>query len=135
MAWIDTGPPSKINPDVSKIIIDAIKKNAPYQVAAWMAKIHERTLYRWLVQGEKDLADGLITEYTELRHAIKAAEGEKITSHLQTVEDQTERWQARAWLLERRWREFFTDKAAEIDVYERLKVLEEKKGESQNGKE
>lgn len=132
MAWIDRGPPPKITPAVRKLILEAIEQNLPYEVAAWFAKIHERTLYKWLEKGQKDADDGLITEHTELRHAIKELEAKKIASHLGSVEDQTERWQARSWILERRWRQFFTDKAAELEVRERLDKLEEEK-ESKDG--
>lgn len=133
MAYIDTGRPPIISPEHRALILDAISKNLPYKFAAWFAKIHERTLYRWLEQGLKDIEDGVITEYSELRQSIKELEARKVTAHLESLEDQSERWQARAWLLERRWREDFTDKASEIEFRERIEELEKNKGEHKDG--
>lgn len=134
MAWIDRGPPPKITPEIRDIILEGISKNLPYKMAAWLAKIHERTLFRWLEKGANEIEDGLITDYTELCQSIKALEAKKAAEHLDSVQDQSERWQARAWILERRWREFFTEKSTEIEFREELDKLKESvSGEKKDG--
>lgn len=134
MAWIDRGPPPRITQDKIDLILEAIGKNLPYAIAADFAKVHERTLFRWMKKGWDDLEDGLITDYSQLCQSIKEIEAQKISSHLGSVENQTERWQARAWILERRWREHFTGEAAEIEFRKRLDELKQSKlGSDNNG--
>jgi hypothetical protein len=103
-------------------------------MAAWHARISESTLYGWLRHGLEDIENGIDSEFSKFLQDIKEAESHKIVGHMDALEEQSERWQSRAWILERRWRNQFTDKAAEIEFRERLEKLEEsRKGEADNG--
>lgn len=109
------GRPSKICPEARQKILDAIGRNCPYQQAAHLGKIHESTLYRWLNQGEKDQKDGIITEYSLFREDLNEIEAKKVQDHLDVLNScGPEKWQARAWVLERRWRSQFGADAAQL---------------------
>jgi hypothetical protein len=45
-------------------------------------------------------------------------------SHLDTIKEKPERWQADAWILERRWWKQFSPNAAVVEFEKRLKLLE-----------
>jgi hypothetical protein len=128
------GPPTKLNDEIHKIIIDAIAGNAPYDVAAWKARINPSTLYDWIKRGAADDELGLTTEFTQLAKAIKETEADKIIAHLKSCEDREERWQARMTILERRWREYFGSDARDLKEVNRLvEELVKANGDS-NGK-
>lgn len=143
VVFMPAGRPTKICPEVRAQIITAIKANLPYEYAAWSARVSPRILYSWLEQGRKDEAEGIISEHSEFLHDIKAAEAFKIINHVKAVEDQTERWQARSWILERRFRKDFALNGEELkdmaDTLAQLKsmideLVEKKHGSSKEEK-
>jgi len=130
----DVGRPTKMCPKIRAKIIDAILHNLPYEMAAWSARIDESTLYDWINRGIKDRENGNNdSEFAKFSKDIKEAEMTKVKSHIAALEDQTERWQARAWLLERRWRKQFTADSVEIEMRERLEKLEKSQKDNSNG--
>lgn len=97
------GRPSKFTPERRNDIVDAIRNRIPYEYAAEANGISERTLYYWLELGQQHQLDGIDSEYTEFLQAIKRAEMTKMREHSDIIAARPERWQADAWLLERRW--------------------------------
>ena len=108
------GQPSKICQKTREQIYSAIKKNLPYAMAAWYARITERTIYNWMAWGKEDAESEKDTEFRTFFHDIKQIEATKIIEHLDAVEEQTERWQARMTILARRWREVFGEDASQL---------------------
>ena len=127
---------AKIEPEKRAIILEGIKKNLPYEFCAHRARICEKTLYNWINRGEEDNKQNIDSEYSRFLQDIKQAEQDKISSHLDSVEAQTERWQARSWILERRWRKHFSVDSGEIsELKNELKELKElilKQNENKN---
>ena len=106
-------------------IIDAIDRNLPYEMAAWAARISEQTLYTWLKQGAVDVAAQKNTEYSNLLEDMHESECRKVVQHLDSIERQTKNWQARSWILERRWRKYFGVDAGLIqDLMEKQEKLQ-----------
>jgi len=104
----------KLNDEKHALIIEAIESNLPYVFAAGYARICERTLYTWISKGKEDIANALDTKFSRLLHDIKTAEAKKVQAHLGACEAQSERWQARMTILERRWRSEFSVDGGEI---------------------
>lgn len=88
-------------------IVTSISRNAPYEVAAWCARISEKTLYEWIKKGNDDIKNGRRTNFATLVEDILEAEGQKIISHLDAIEGGEDSWRGRLAILERRWRKFF----------------------------
>lgn len=109
------GRPNKFTKQRGQKIIESIAKEIPYKLAAEANGICEDTLYTWLKQGYKDLAEGIQTEFSDFSEAVKRTEQEKIHDHLNAIKGQTKNWQARAWILERRWRTLFGLNGEEIE--------------------
>jgi hypothetical protein len=116
----DVGRPSKFTPKVREEILYAISKHVPYAIAAPAAGIGERTLYEWLELGEEHRDQGIESDYAEFAQAIKAIEQKKIIDHTEAVEQCPERWQAKGWLLERRWWQHFSNNAPLVEFKKQL---------------
>src|SRR3954470_7083138 len=98
----DVGRPSKFTHDRRSAIIDAISHRIPYEYAAEANGICEDTLYEWLRIAKQHRKEGIDSEYTEFSEAIKRAEMTRMREHSDMIAAKPERWQADAWLLERR---------------------------------
>ena len=91
---------------VVETLTAAIRLGAPREQAAAAAGIGVSTLYKWLQEGETDLGRPLTRELVD---AVKKAEAESMTNALLCIQRAAEegKWQAAAWLLERRFPDSF----------------------------
>jgi hypothetical protein len=93
------GRPSKLTPEVTKTITDAIAIGATYQAAAEYAGISLSTFNDWLVRPEKF--------YREFSEAVRQAEARgqiRLLAEIQKADD----WRSKAWILERRHKDAFS---------------------------
>ena len=120
----DIGRPSKFTPERRSAIIDAISHRIPYQYAAEANGISERTLYDWLNTAKVHELEGIESDYTEFSQSIKRAEMTRMREHTDMIAAKPERWQADAWLLERRWPKHFGANAQVNELNQRLTNLE-----------
>lgn len=125
-----SGRPSKFTPERRDAIIDAISHRIPYQMAAEANGICLDTLYEWLKIGRQHQRDAIESDYSIFSEALKRSEMIKVRQHMDVIADRPERWQADAWLLERRWHKHFGPNAQVNELNERLDKLEN--GESKN---
>jgi hypothetical protein len=126
-----TGRPSKFTPERRAAIIDAISKRAPYEYAAEANGICEATLYIWMDIGREHKSQGITSEYTIFLEGIKNAELSRIVEHNEKIASNIKRWQADAWILERRWHKHYGANAQINELNQRLAQLEG----TPNGKE
>lgn len=129
------GRPSKFTPERTANIISAISRRVPYQLAAEANGISERTLYYWLDQGADDLDNHIESEYSDFLQGIKKAEMQKVMEHTDMIASAPERWQAHAWLLERRWNKHFGANALLEELSKRVDKLQGVKNESSRKEE
>ena len=101
------GRPTKFTPERCSEIVNAISRRVPYQLAAEASGISERTLFYWLDEGANDLDANIDSDFARFLQAIKKAEMQKVIEHTDIIAARPERWQADAWLLERRWYKYF----------------------------
>lgn len=125
------GRPSKFTPERRDAIIDAIRNRIPYALAAEANGICEETLFEWLRVGRRHEEEGKESEFTRFSESIKRAEMQKMREHLDVISARPERWQADAWILERRWGQHFSANSMLQELAKRLDKLEE----GDNGKE
>src|SRR3990167_933993 len=130
----------KISDERINKIVDSISSNCPYQVAAWGAGICETTLFDWLKTGKEDIANDIDSLYSRLAKSVKEAEHNKMKDHLSVIQSATDgeekNWQARAWILERRWRQYFGQDAAQLAEIKQMhsEMKEMTKGKSDDKK-
>ncbi len=127
------GRPSKFTPERRASIIDAISHRIPYELAAEANGICLDTLYEWFKIGRQHRDQGIDSDYTIFSEALKRAEMTKVREHTDIISARPERWQADAWLLERRWHKYFGANAPVNELNQRLAKLEE--GEHEKGHE
>lgn len=96
-----------ITPEICANILESIDSALPYDAAAWRAGICEKTLYNWINQGKADKEAGVDSEFLKLLQGIKKAEGDRMQALAQSIMSGVDRWQSCAWMLERRWRQFY----------------------------
>lgn len=128
-----SGRPSKFTPERRASILNAISRRAPYEMAAEANGICEDTLYEWLRRGKQDLKLGIESDYAIFSEDLKRIDMEKALQHSDKIADNVDRWQADAWLLERRWHKYYSTNAGNIELNNKLDKLLD--GDSKNGQE
>lgn len=118
------GRPSKFTPERRAAIINDIARRVPYEYAAEANGICEETLYDWLRTARDHINKGIDSDYTIFSEGIKAAERARIIEHADNISDHVEKWQADAWMLERRWYKHFGPNAQLNELNRRLSQLE-----------
>jgi transposase len=101
--------PTLLTPEVQATIVEAIRKGHYRETAAHLAGITRRTINNWEQRGETGEAP-----YDEFFRAIKKAEAEAEDALLDDIRTAqpgipgeggrgADLWQAKAWVMERRW--------------------------------
>jgi transposase-like protein len=100
------GRPTKLTPEVQRLIEQSLRNGATYEIAAHVAGIDVRTMYRWLAAGKRAKSGAMY----EFCHAVKRQEAAAAQEALMVIrsaatgkEGYKGNWQAGAWLLERRF--------------------------------
>ncbi len=124
------GRPSKFTEKRRNDIIDAISHRIPYEMAAEANGISVSTLYEWLKTGKEHSDEGIDSEYTIFLEALKRGEMTRVREHTEMIAAKPERWQADAWLLERRWHKHFSTNAQLGELNTKLdRLMEGESGE------
>ena len=121
------GRPSKFTPERCAQIIHDISRRVPYELAAEANGICEATLYDWLNTGKAHQLEGIETDYSRFSESIKRAELTRVLEHTDMIAAKPERWQADAWLLERRWPKHFGNNVLLKELNERMNQIEHSK--------
>lgn len=115
------GRPSKLTPEVQEKICEGIRMCLPFELAVQRVGIHKDTFYEWLKRGKAE--EGIYSAFSD---AVKKAEADAALESLAIIKraalghtpkkgQEKGQWQAAAWLLERRYKEFFAvPKAQEV---------------------
>lgn len=128
------GRPPKYTPERLKAILHSISNRIPYEIAAEANGICEDTLYDWINKGKADRKAGIDSIFSKFSEDIKKIEQDRIGFHLEKLANNVERWQADAWILERRWYKHFGANVHLHELENRMKQVEQKK-ELDNGQE
>jgi len=118
------GAKPKYTPERLAAILDSISNRIPYELSAEANGIRPCTLYAWINQGWEEKEQGLDTPLSKFSEDIKKLEQERITGHLAKMNANVERWQADAWILERRWYKYYGSNVQNNEIDERLKRME-----------
>lgn len=96
--------PCELTPALIGLVTAEIEKGNYPEIAARVAGIARSTYYAWLERGRADAAAGLDTLHRQFSDAVKEAEAQAESLLLGELKEGPLGWQARAWILERRWR-------------------------------
>lgn len=107
--------PLFLDPARRTAILDAVRNGATFKVASLAAGVGYSTFREWRQRGREDGRAKKETVYSALLADVKKASAEFITRNVKAISDHGDRsWQARAWLLERRRPDLFSDQRAEV---------------------
>lgn len=108
----------KLTDELSKEICKYIAQGLTKKTAIDACGIAESSFYTWLQKGEKDLANGKKTVYSEFLKSIKNAEAKDKLKRLAIIRQAAESgtWQAAAWELERRYRDEYGRSTMDINL-------------------
>lgn len=106
-----TGRQTLLTPDIHAALVAAARSGTPVGFLGPLAGVHRATVFEWLRKGAKPN-----TPYTAFHDAIKAAQSAFVGDCLVEIARQgNDAWQAKAWLLERMFREEFASNQLEIN--------------------
>lgn len=126
------GTHSKCTPERTIPIIESIRQRVPYKLAAQANGVHESTFYNWMMRGEEDLKNEFPSAEAAFFESVKKVEQELIIQHNQNINQSPERWQAQAWLLGRRWHEYYSDNTAVVQLHEKIDAMKREMEARQN---
>jgi transposase len=121
-----------------------VGENLSLPNAARHAEHDPATVYRWMEQGREDNSKELDTPYTKLFKSVSKSQSEKITKLLNKIEECPKNFNALCWILEKCFREEFSNDAEEYkylvekflklqDAYDRLKKKQSLQGVAKDG--
>lgn len=115
------GRKTVLTPDVQKIIVDAARKGTPMSFLGPLAGVRRATVFEWVKKGTKPHNP----PYTEFADALKEAQSAFVSEQVESIAEQgRDAWQAKAWLLERMFREDFGgDKLEVLQLRKELREL------------
>jgi transposase len=129
------GRPTKFTPERCASIVSAIRNRVPYAMAAEAYGICEDTLYEWLKIAREHKAQGIDSDYARFSESIKQAEMSRVIEHNEKIASNVDRWQADAWILERRWHKHYGPNASVNELNEKLDKLLQGKEKNEKGNE
>ncbi len=120
---------TKLTPEIQAELVECIEAGMYYQLAWDAVGIGKTTFYEWLKKGKLENAQPI---YKNFREAIKKAKSSCAKKALHLINQHSlKEWTAAAWLLERRYRQFYGKDAKELrQVIHLAKLLS--KGEEVN---
>lgn len=121
-------PISVFKKETVNAILEDIRKGVPYQIAAEKHGVHESTFRWWKNHGKRSIDEGIEDDYSSLLRSLREIEANRIASNISEIRESEKGHRGKEWELERSFWKYFSAKAGEIELNERLEVLENKKG-------
>lgn len=118
----------KFTKPTADAILKDIEDEVPYEIACESNGIGYNTFRLWLANGKRDIDDGKNSYYGQFLQAVRDVQKKRMRKHLKNVEDNDNGHKGAQWVLERAYWKYFSPKVGEIELEERVKQLEDKKG-------
>jgi len=107
------GRPSKLTPELAKMICDGIKLGLPLHVAAARAGVGRSTFFKWK-QRAKTAKSGRYKDFGEQLREADAVAQALLVGRIHDASKRPQSWKAAAYLLERRWPEEWKPETVEV---------------------
>ena len=89
-------------------IIDAVSHQIPLDIAAEANGMSSVKFLEYIRMGQEDLAKNIESVFTDLVVGLRKAEMRCIREHLDKISARADNWEAHAFLLERRWPQYYS---------------------------
>jgi transposase-like protein len=94
--------PTKFTPQTIERLLKSLRLGATHKIACEAAGISDGIFYRWMRQGNEANGNPEKVKFVKLVKAATASHAEQCLAVILKAATQEKRWQAAAWLLERR---------------------------------
>ena len=94
--------PTKFTPQTIERLLKSLRLGATHKIACAAAGISDGIFYRWMRQGNETNANPEKVKFVKLVKTATASHAEQCLAVILKAATQEKRWQAAAWLLERR---------------------------------
>lgn len=100
------GRPTKLTEETKATLLQGIQAGLPYELSCNAAGVSYRAFRNWVLKGEKAQSG----EYFQLVQDLKIAEGQGATRLIGLIQRSANegQWQAGAWILERRYPQYYS---------------------------
>ena len=123
----------KFDLPTTEAILQDLRDEVPYKLAAESNGVALTTLESWIQYGLRDIKEGKNnSNYAQFLGSVRKIEKERVKRHLSNIGADGKSHRGSEWILERSfWKHF--GKASEIDLNERVEKLENKKANDDVG--
>ncbi len=97
-----------LSKSVVNSIVDAVSHQIPLDIAAEANGMSSIKFLEFIRMGQEDLAKNVESVFTDLVVALRKAEMRSIREHLEKISARADNWEAHAFLLERRWPQYYS---------------------------
>jgi len=98
------GRPTKLNPEIQAKIVNLIKAGNYNEVACQAVGIHKDTFYFWMEKG-RAAKSGIYSDFSDaIENASAVSEAHYLELIHKAAKEDTTKWQASAWFLERKFK-------------------------------
>jgi hypothetical protein len=101
------GRPTKLTPKLEAEISEHVRQGVPYELAALAAGIDEKTVYNWLLRGQRGEEP-----YSSFFQAITQGKAGRAVKCVGNIVGMEKGWQSQAWWLERIYPQHFARQEA-----------------------
>jgi hypothetical protein len=123
----------KFDLPTTEAILQDLRDEIPYKIAAESNGVAYCTLESWINSGLKDIKEGKTdSKYALFVGAVRKIEKDRIKRHVLNINSNEKSHRGSEWILERAFWQHFSAKTSEIELNERVEKLESKKGDEIN---
>lgn len=115
-------------------ILKDISNGVPYQIAAEKWGVHESTFRDWRSKGLLAIKENRHDAYVDMVRSLREIEAKRITLNISSIRKSEKGHRGKEWELERSFWKYFSAKAGDIELNERLEILENKRGAENDSK-
>jgi hypothetical protein len=124
----------KFSQPIADGIIKDIANGVPYKISCESFGISYSTFRSWLQNATRDQNEGKETIYTQFLSSLRNVQKNIISNHVSAISESDKGHKGKEWILERSYWQYFSSKAAEMELNERVEALEQKKVDENENK-
>jgi len=117
----------KFSQPIAEGILKDVANGVPYKISCESFGISYSTFRNWLQNAARDQNEGKETIYTQFLSSLRNVQKNIITNHVSAISESDKGHKGKEWILERAYWQYFSSKAAEMELNERVEALENKK--------
>lgn len=124
----------KFSQPIAEGILKDIANGVPYKISCESFGVSYQSFKNWLQNGVKDQNEGKETIYSQFLSSLRNVQKNIISTNVSAISESDKGHKGKEWVLERSYWQYFSSKASEMELLERVEALENKKVEENENK-